>query len=119
MSKYPFLQRAPAPDSRAVVRSLVTHDEMRLALLDEVELRPHGSEVSGMIAVDSGETYQSILGFGAAMTDAACFPIDKPEAEKRRSSSPVSGRTLALNRRCLQADFASRFLPDTPAPAWG
>ena len=30
---------------------------MRLALLDEVELRPHGGEVSGMIAVDSGLGY--------------------------------------------------------------
>jgi glucosylceramidase len=107
------LQHATIPDSRTIIRSLVTHDEKRLALLEEVEMRPQNGTVSEAIAVDSGETYQSILGFGAALTDAACFLIDRLEAGKKEEflGSVFSRAGLRLNccRICMgSSDYATK-----------
>ncbi len=102
-----------APDSRGIIRSFVTHDDKRLAVLEEVKMRSQGDKVSDAIAIDSGQTYQSILGFGAALTDAACFLIDKLETEKKKEflTSVFSGSGLKLNccRICIgSSDYATK-----------
>jgi glucosylceramidase len=107
------LQRAAAPDSRGFIRSFVTHGDKRLAVLEEVEMRLQGGAISGAIAIDSSERYQSILGFGAALTDAACFLIDQLEAEKKREflTSIFSRSGLGLNccRICIgSSDYATK-----------
>jgi glucosylceramidase len=107
------LKLAAAPDSRGIIRSFVTHDSKRLAVLEEIEMRPQNGEDSGAIAIDSNHKYQSILGFGAALTDAACFLIDKLDAEKRKKflTSIFSGSGLGLNccRICIGAsDYATK-----------
>ncbi len=107
------MQCAATPDSQGGIRSLVTHDDRRLAVLEEVELRTHGGDVSGAITIDSRKTYQSILGFGAALTDAACFLIDKLEAEKKKEflASVFSRSGLGLNccRICIgSSDYATK-----------
>ncbi len=107
------MQRAAAPDSRGVIRSLVTHCDKRLAVLEEVELRPQAGKISGAISVDSSETCQSILGFGAALTDAACFVIDKLEAQEKKefltSVFNRSGLDLNCCRICIgSSDYATK-----------
>jgi glucosylceramidase len=100
-------------DSRGTVRSVVTHDDKRLAVFEEVKIRPPVGKVSEAIAVDSGETYQSILGFGAALTDAACFLIDKLDAEKKKEFLTTvfcrSGLGLNCCRICIgSSDYATK-----------
>ncbi len=76
-------------------------------------MRSQGGGVPGAIAIDSGERYQSILGFGAALTDAACFLIDRLEAEKKAGflASVFSPSGLRLNccRICIgSSDYATK-----------
>ncbi len=105
--------RAAAPHSRGVIRSLVTHGDKRLAVFEEVEIRSQDGEVSGAIAIDSAETYQSVLGFGAAFTDAACFLIDKLKTDEKKEflTSIFSPSGLRLNccRICIgSSDYATK-----------
>ncbi len=106
------MRHATAPDSRGMIRSLATHGDKRLAVLEEVEMRPKGFKISDAIAVDSEDVYQSILGFGAALTDSACFLIDKLGAERKREflASVFSSSGLGLNcsRICIgSSDYAT------------
>jgi glucosylceramidase len=107
------LQHTAAPASLGIIRCIVTHDDKRLAVLEDVEMGPQGGKLSDAIVIDSGETYQSILGFGAALTDAACFLIDKLEAEKKKEflTSVFSRSGLGLNccRICIgSSDYATK-----------
>ena len=107
------MQHTAAPASLGIIRCIVTHDDKRLAVLEDVEMGPQGGKLSDAIVIDSGETYQSILGFGAALTDAACFLIDKLEAEKKKEflTSVFSRSGLGLNccRICIgSSDYATK-----------
>jgi glucosylceramidase len=95
------------------VRSLVTHDHTRLAVFDEVQMRPHRDKATGAIVIDPGKTYQRILGFGAALTDAACFLINRLAREKRKQflSEVFDPTSLGFNccRICIgSSDYATK-----------
>ena len=70
------------------------------------------------ITVDSSRKYQSIVGFGGAFTDAACYVLQAMPSDKRQAllqqlfGSPESGEDrLGLNfcRTCIgSSDYATR-----------
>lgn len=65
------------------------------------------------IQVDDAQGYQSILGFGAAFTDAACFTLNRldPDARKQLLHMLFSPSGLGLNvsRICIgSSDYATK-----------
>ncbi len=77
------------------------------------------------ISVDSAKQAQEILGFGAAFTDAACYTLNRLDADVRknlmREMFDPSGMGLSVSRICIGSSDYSRSVysfddSDTPDP---
>jgi len=84
-----------------------------LAIFDEVKVKPNTGKPADAIVIDPGKTYQSILGFGAALTDAACFLINGLARENRNhfltEVFDPSGLGFNCCRICIgSSDYATK-----------
>jgi len=76
-------QSGPAPTGSILVRQ--TEGTARFAAAPSLSWRPVPAAPEGAIQLDASHTYQEILGFGAAFTDASCYLIHQlpPEAREK------------------------------------
>jgi glucosylceramidase len=102
--------RAPVP-APASARAWMTSDEGRYAEVPVSGWRSSSSAASA-VTVDPAQRFQSVLGFGAAFTDASCYLLSRMEAEPRRQLLQEffgsGGLGLSLGRTCMGASDYSR-----------
>jgi len=67
------LPAAPASAANEVVHKWLTTSDLSQHLSQQNDLGFTSSSGSGVISVDSTQTFQSIIGFGAAMTDSSAW----------------------------------------------
>jgi glucosylceramidase len=72
---------ATSPKGEISVR--VTAGSQRFASVESLRWRTVSSKSNPAIAIDPDKTYQEILGFGAALTDAACYTLSQLPEEAR------------------------------------
>ena len=99
-----------APDSIAV---RVTAGAQRFAEAPAVAWRPETTSQADCIRVQPGATFQSVLGFGAALTDSACYVLNQLSAESRNELFSElfhpSKMGLSVCRLCMGAsDYATK-----------
>lgn len=94
-------------------RAWVTSKERRLEEIKLPEWRRAGGESPASIVVDASKQCQTILGFGAAFTDAACYVLSRMEAEKRQALLSElfgpEGLRFSVGRTCIGASDYSRY----------
>lgn len=78
---------------------------------------------AGAVEIDSSRQFQSVLGFGAAFTDASCYLTSRMEAGKRRKLlEDLFGRgglRLSMGRTCIGASdysVSAYSFDDSPGP---
>lgn len=113
----PAVQRANAAPAPAQIQVYVTAQAtaQRLAALPPLELKRRGeiTEKREYVFVDSRHSFQSIVGFGGALTDAAAetyarLPEEKQRELLRRYYDPVEGIGYTLGRTTIHScDFSS------------
>jgi len=81
MNAAPALAEAPSSGQPIAVRQ--THSTKRYAEGTPLEWGPASAPAPQTIVLDTSRTYQEILGFGAAFTDAACYVISRLAADAR------------------------------------
>jgi len=97
-----------------VVNMTVTAGDKRLAKLDPVAWSAGAASAADVITVDAAKSFQSILGFGGAFTDASCYTFNKMEAGKRKTildqmfGNADNGLGLNVCRTCIGASDYSR-----------
>jgi glucosylceramidase len=90
-----------------------TFGDQRHAKQGSLAWRPGATDSGSVINLDSSKTYQGVLGFGAAFTDAACFTLNRLEASARKKLfqtmfSP-SEMGLSVSRICMgSSDYATK-----------
>jgi len=115
---------APPPPAAAVKLWVSTADR-RLRLARQPDIEAHAGESSPAdVVVDIGRKYQSIVGFGAALTDSSAWLIQNKLDEQQRSAllhelfGPPPGLNLSMTRLTIGAsDFSLQpyTLDDLPA----
>ena len=92
---------AEAAGSSSPVRVWATYRDRRYAQGEPLAWKPATEIAADAIALDPGATRQEILGFGAALTDAACYVLSQiPEAHARRDDARAL-RTRRDGAECL------------------
>lgn len=85
----------------------ITDDDRRLAAAGLVPLNVSDRLMADAVTVDAGTTYQTILGFGAAFTDAACYLFhrftDAQRAALFHQLFHASEMSLNVCRTCIGA----------------
>ena len=103
-----------AAGSGAPVRVWGTFRDRRYAQGEPLAWKPATPVAADAIALDPAATRQEILGFGAALTDAACYVLGQmPEAPRQEIMHELfSPGEMALNvcRTCIGASDYSRSL---------
>lgn len=98
---------APGP-----VRVWATFRDRRYAQADPLAWKPATEVAADAIALDPGATRQEILGFGGALTDAACFVLSQlPQSERQAVMHDLfAPGEMALNvcRTCIGSSDYSR-----------
>jgi len=101
---------APPPAGEITVR--VTAGEKRYAEAPALRWQRETRPAAGAVTLDAGKSYQEVLGFGAALTDAACYMFNElsPGARERilhRLFHP-SEMNLSACRICIgSSDYAT------------
>jgi glucosylceramidase len=85
----------------------------RLAQEQPLQWKPARESMAETIALDPSKTFQEVLGFGAALTDAACYMINRlPSSEREkllREFFDPSEAGFGVCRVCLGAsDYATK-----------
>lgn len=82
-----------------------TAGQERFAKIPVEPWRPSQGKSAGGVEVDSSRQFQSILGFGAAFTDAACYLISRLDPAPRRQLLEdlfgPGGLRLSMGRTCI------------------
>jgi glucosylceramidase len=91
----------------------LTAGAKRLASESPLEWKPARGSTTDAVVLDPSRTYQEVLGFGAALTDAACYVIDRLPADSRdkllREFFHPSEAAFDVCRVCLGAsDYATK-----------
>ena len=82
----PVLMLAPLTPSRGVELWLSTADRrLQLAQQPQLALDPPDAAPAD-VTIDTGKTYQTIVGFGAALTDSSAWLIQNALSERQRSA---------------------------------
>ncbi len=105
--------RAPLPAQPGIELWLSTADRrLRLAQQPDIETSAHETSPADVV-IDIHKTYQSIVGFGAALTDASAWLIQHKLDERQRSAllrelfGPPPGLDLNMTRLTIGAsDFS-------------
>lgn len=72
------------PAAAGEITSWVTNEKLRFARMEPIHWQPaSGTPQENSIRLDDQKTFQEILGFGAAFTDAACFTFNRLEPSAR------------------------------------
>src|SRR6201993_3735376 len=81
-------QQVPASNLSGATGDIVawvTNDKLRFTRIDPIRWQPtSGTAPENTIVLDESKTYQDILGFGAAFTEAACFTFSRLEPSARQ-----------------------------------
>ena len=109
----PAVTRAPLPAKPGIELWLSTADRrLRLARQPDIETSAHETSPADVV-IDIHKTYQSIVGFGAALTDASAWLIQNKLDEGQRSAllhelfGPPPGLNLNMTRLTIGAsDFS-------------
>ena len=92
------------------LRAWITSDDQRYKQIPVSGWQAPGS-VPG-VTVDPSRPFQTVLGFGAAFTDASCYLFSRMEAEPRRQLLEEffgpAGLRLSLGRTCMGSSDYSR-----------
>ncbi|MGD0938408.1 MAG: glycoside hydrolase family 30 beta sandwich domain-containing protein [Terracidiphilus sp.] len=103
---------AQAAGSSTPVRVWATYRDRRYAQGEPLVWKPATEIAADAIALDPGTTRQQILGFGAALTDAACYVLSQiPEAPRAEIMHELfAPGEMALNvcRTCIGSSDYSR-----------
>src|SRR5205823_3179074 len=89
------LPAPPASAANEVVHKWLTTSDLSQHLTQQTDLGFSASSGSGTLSVDNTQTYQSIVGFGAAMTDSSAWLI---------SNKLSSTAQLQIAGKCLDAN---------------
>ncbi len=100
-----------APEGELGVR--VTAGAKRFAEEQPLKWQPAAGPSAGAILLDPGSTYQEVLGFGAAFTDAACYTFNQlPAAARERLFHELfhpSEMGLNVCRTCIgSSDYSTK-----------
>jgi glucosylceramidase len=114
---------AQAVGSSSPVQVWATYRDRRYAQGEPLAWKPATAIAADAIALDPGATRQEILGFGGALTDAACYVLSQmPEAPRAEIMHELfAPGEMALNvcRTCIGASDYSRTLysfDESPEP---
>jgi glucosylceramidase len=99
-------------DSRAI-SMWSTAGNLRHGKLPSVSWSPSATRPSNAIAIEAGEEYQSILGFGPAFTDSACINLQRLDAPIRKKLFTQlfhpTEMNLSVGRTCIgSSDYAAK-----------
>lgn len=104
----------PPPPARATVKLWLSTADHRLRLAPQPDIQmsaPNGAPAD--IVVDIGKTYQSIVGFGAALTDSSAWLVQNNMDERQRAAllqelfGPPPNLNLNMTRLTIGAsDFS-------------
>ena len=98
--------------SSAPVRIWATYRDRRYAQGEPLAWKPATEIAADAIALDPGATRQEILGFGAALTDAACYVLsqmpDAPREEIMHELFAPGEMALNVCRTCIGSSDYSR-----------
>src|SRR5579875_1630984 len=105
--------RADSAAESGAIEVRVTAGEKRFAQAPTLAWRPAGEASAETIAVEPGTGFQEILGFGAALTDAACYMLSQlpPDAEEHLVHELFHPSEMGLNvfRVCMgSSDYARK-----------
>ncbi len=105
---------ASAAGSPGEISVWTTDDNQRCARGSSISWQPaSGSNAANTVVLDPGKKFQSILGFGGALTDAACFTFNRldPAAREKLFHQLFSPSETGLNvcRTCIGAsDYSTK-----------
>ena len=101
-----------AAGSTAPVRLWSTYRDQRYKEAAPLAWKPATEAAPDAIAIDPGATRQEILGFGAALTDAACYVLSQiPQAQRKeviRELFAPGEMGLSVCRTCIGSSDYSR-----------
>ena len=102
---------AHVPAPKGTVRAWVTNSNQKHAALPELRWRS-AKRGGNSIVVEPTTEYQSVLGFGAAFTDAACYTLNRLDAKSRADLFHTlfhpSEMGLSVSRICIGSSDYSR-----------
>ncbi len=109
----PESTKAMIADLPGKIRVHVTHKDKRLELTHSVSWRAQSPKRDGGVVVSPKKSFQTVLGFGAAFTDAACYLLDRlpPLTQKQFLNELFNPGLIGLNccRVCVGAsDYATK-----------
>ena len=109
--KNPVLRNFAMPAS-GVVRAWMTTQEKRFSPIEISGWRPDSGASESGLEIDATQTFQSILGFGGAFTDASCYLLNEmePDARQKLLAELVGpdGLRLSVGRTCIGSSDYSR-----------
>ncbi len=120
----PIFVPAPLP-ARATVKLWLSTGDQRLRLVQQPDIDMIAQDgLPAEVVIDTSRTYQSIVGFGAALTDSSAWLIENKMDERQRSAllqelfGPPPNLNLNMTRLTIGAsDFSLQqyTLDDLPA----
>ena len=89
-TKLSSIQERSGGQRSGVIQVWVTDEHTRFERVGELEWRAQHIDTEPSIVVDPNQKFQEVLGFGSALTDAACYLISELPAAAR-NTSPADG----------------------------
>ncbi len=109
--KNPILWGQP-PESNRPVHGWVTSGKERFAAFEASRWQKASTGASWDILVNPASRYQTVLGFGAAFTDASCYLISQMPDRARQALMEeffgLNGLRFSVGRTCIGASDYSR-----------
>jgi glucosylceramidase len=104
---------AQAAEPASAIQVRRTAGMKRLAQEPPLQWKPARGSAAESVVLDPGRTYQEVLGFGAALTDSACYMLNRLAAPAReqllREFFHPSEAHFGVGRVCLGAsDYATK-----------
>lgn len=95
------------------VRVWVTSREQKFKEIGPLQWKASTASGSGDIQIDPTERYQSVLGFGAAFTDASCYLFSRMDSQARKALMEElfgdDGLRFSVGRTCIgSSDYSTR-----------
>jgi glucosylceramidase len=94
------------------VHGWITDGDRRFSPIDVPAWKESSEASQAEIKIDRGRSFQSILGFGGAFTDASCYLFNKMDAPERRKLLAElvgpDGLRMSVGRTCIGASDYSR-----------